>query len=201
MLITARFVVNMIEITKRIVVNMLNKQQLKRKNFEPDEFFNSAIADKLAIRNYPSNSQEIPVLTCLLSTADAAQEIWEILFSEWRKREYLKGAKINESNFFIKINSGYRSPKINALVGGKPNSQHMQGLAIDFICPSFGTPCEIVEYLFSIGFLADQCLEEGTWVHYSRCLPKGILGKNPNRMQYGKYLINPKTKNREFIKL
>jgi zinc D-Ala-D-Ala carboxypeptidase len=40
------------------------------------------------------------------------------------------------------ISSGYRSPKVNALVGGSASSAHTKGLAADFTCPAFGPPRE-----------------------------------------------------------
>jgi len=43
----------------------------------------------------------------------------------------------------IEISSAYRCPQLNAAVGGAPSSQHVQGLAADFVCPDFGTPLEI----------------------------------------------------------
>lgn len=39
--------------------------------------------------------------------------------------------KLGES---IIINSGYRSPEVNKLVGGSANSQHMKGQAADMVC-------------------------------------------------------------------
>lgn len=36
------------------------------------------------------------------------------------------------------ISSGYRSPEVNAAIGGSSASQHMQGLAADFVAPAFG---------------------------------------------------------------
>ena len=36
----------------------------------------------------------------------------------------------------ILITSGYRSPKVNALVGGVPTSQHVRGEAADLFIPS-----------------------------------------------------------------
>lgn len=66
----------------------------------------------------------------------------------------------------ISVLSGYRSPEVNKAVRGSKNSAHMSGLAVDFICPGFGTPREIVEHLAAnlTGF--DQVIEEfGEWVH------------------------------------
>src|SRR4051812_43333908 len=37
----------------------------------------------------------------------------------------------------VHINSGYRSPELNAAVGGQPNSQHCEGRAADFILTRF----------------------------------------------------------------
>ena len=44
-------------------------------------------------------------------------------------------AKLDEArelaNIPFTINSAYRSPEQNARVGGKPNSSHLRGLAVD----------------------------------------------------------------------
>lgn len=71
------------------------------------------------------------------------------------------------------INSGYRSPAVNAAVGGSAKSAHMHGYAADFVCPAFGTPLEIVRKLDASGLAFDQCIWEapkqptGGWVHVS----------------------------------
>jgi len=65
----------------------------------------------------------------------------------------------------ILVSSGYRSPALNAAVGGSKTSAHMQGLAADFICPGFGTPLAICQRLDSLGVEFDQLIQEGTWVH------------------------------------
>jgi zinc D-Ala-D-Ala carboxypeptidase len=68
----------------------------------------------------------------------------------------------------ILISSGYRSPKVNTAVKGSKNSAHIHGLAVDFTCPSFGTPLEICQelelHMNELGI--DQLIHEyNTWVH------------------------------------
>lgn len=66
----------------------------------------------------------------------------------------------------IVISSGYRSPTVNALVGGSPNSAHMDGRAADFTCPGFGDPVKVAQGLASTHLEFDQLiLEFGRWVH------------------------------------
>lgn len=67
----------------------------------------------------------------------------------------------------IRITSGYRSPALNAAVGGAKTSAHMAGYAADFVCPSFGSPLEIVKAIAASSIKFDQCIQEGTWVHIS----------------------------------
>ena len=43
----------------------------------------------------------------------------------------------------ILISSGYRCQELNAAVGGSQNSAHVDGLAVDFTCPGFGSPRDI----------------------------------------------------------
>lgn len=68
----------------------------------------------------------------------------------------------------IIVNSGYRSPAVNAAVGGSNNSQHMTGQAADIICPAFGGPTEVAAALRDSGIEYDQLiLEFNRWVHIS----------------------------------
>jgi zinc D-Ala-D-Ala carboxypeptidase len=68
----------------------------------------------------------------------------------------------------VLISSGYRSPKVNAAIGGSKNSAHMRGLAADFTCPGFGDPLAICEKLrpHMADLAIDQLIHEYvTWVH------------------------------------
>lgn len=70
------------------------------------------------------------------------------------------------------ISSGYRSPKVNAGIGGAPNSYHTKGLAADFTVPGM-TPAQVCYELeaFKDQVLYDKIILEfphsatGGWVH------------------------------------
>lgn len=153
----------------------MNYENLRRKNFEPEEFFRSDTARKLGISNYPTKEIEHAVIPCLMSTADMMQEIRDLL-----------GHSIN-------INSAYRCKIVNDAVGSSDTSQHLQGMAVDFTCSGFGTPEKIMKFLFSKKFLVDQCFSENSWLHISR-----NIVKDRNRMMYGYYLPDKKTGKRKF---
>ena len=65
------------------------------------------------------------------------------------------------------VSSGFRCPALNTLIKGAPTSAHIQGWAMDFICPSFGTPVDICLKVADAKIKLDQCIQEGTWVHLS----------------------------------
>ena len=71
------------------------------------------------------------------------------------------------------IHSGFRSPKVNAAVGGSSTSSHLEGYAADFVCPGFGTPKEVCQALKDGAVPFDQLIQEGGgpngggWVHFS----------------------------------
>jgi hypothetical protein len=68
----------------------------------------------------------------------------------------------------LEISSGYRCVALNEAVGGSSTSQHLQGLAVDFECPAFGTPLEVADAIRRSTLEFDQCiLEYGRWVHLS----------------------------------
>jgi zinc D-Ala-D-Ala carboxypeptidase len=69
----------------------------------------------------------------------------------------------------LHISSGYRSPIVNKAIGSTAkHSQHMEGQAVDFTCPQFGTPEEIVKAIILSDFEYDQIIHEfNSWVHIS----------------------------------
>jgi len=50
------------------------------------------------------------------------------------------------------INSAYRSPGHNAKIGGKPNSSHLRGLAVDIKATDSRTRFTVLNALISVGF-------------------------------------------------
>ena len=78
------------------------------------------------------------------------------------------------------ITSGFRSVKVNELVGGVDNSQHLYGQAADFVVNGM-TPKQVVEFVKNSGIEFDQCINEyDQWTHIS-------FNKGHNRKQVLKY--------------
>lgn len=74
------------------------------------------------------------------------------------------------------ITSGYRNNYLNRLVGGKTNSQHKEGKAVDFVVKGM-TANEVVEIIKNSDIVFDQLINEyDKWVHIS-------FSKNKNRKQ------------------
>lgn len=114
-------------------------------HFSLAELTVSATAARRGISNVPPPL----VIDTLILTADRMEKVRALL-----------GDKP------IIVLSGYRSPAVNAAVGGSKSSAHMTGHAVDFICPRFGTPAQVAAHLAKhlVGF--DQLIEEfGEWVH------------------------------------
>lgn len=93
-----------------ISTSKMTIENLRRKNFAPQEFIHSDTAKKEGIKNIPDYAQ----LTAGMSLADKMQEL----------RDAIKKP--------FKITSGFRCHELNKAVGGTPNSWHIQFLACDF---------------------------------------------------------------------
>lgn len=116
--------------------------------FRVSEFIRSATATRRGLSNVPN--------------AAAMTNLRHVLAPGMERVRNLLGVP-------VQITSGYRAPEVNAAVGGSSASQHVLGLAADFIAPDFGTPRSIARYLMThapeVRF--DQLIFEGTWVHIS----------------------------------
>lgn len=124
-------------------------------HFYLSEVINSDTASRTGI----DNSLPMSLMQAVLRTATGMEKV----------RAALGDKPIN-------INSWYRCEKLNNLLGSKPTSQHLKGEAVDFTCPSYGTPTQICKNLLTFKALIrwDQLILEHTWVHISwNSIPSG----------------------------
>lgn len=65
----------------------------------------------------------------------------------------------------IVVTSGYRSPAVNAAIGGARNSAHMSGLAADIHVPGM-TTAALMKKIKELKLPVDQVIDEfDNWVH------------------------------------
>ena len=114
-------------------------------NFYLNEFTVSQVAERHGYRNEPNEKQ---IENLRLLCVNVLQPLREII------------------NVPIFINSGYRSFDVNAAVGGRFNSQHLEGKAADLIVPSLILVGVFNIVLQKLSF--DQLIYEfGKWIHVS----------------------------------
>lgn len=104
------------------------------KHFNLSEFFLSSTAEKNGIKNEPSLDEKATVVRNINLLVDNVLD---------PVRDMVRDPII--------ITSGYRSPRVNKLVGGVVNSQHMSGRAADFHVQGF-TPLmmhQVFLYIFN----------------------------------------------------
>ena len=113
-------------------------------HFTLEEMTSSEIALRKGLDNTPSSE----IVANLTELAGYLEQVRELLGAPMR------------------INSAYRSPKVNAAVGGSSTSAHMTGQAADFVAPEFGTPQQIAHHIAASEIQFDQLIFEGTWIHF-----------------------------------
>jgi hypothetical protein len=126
------------------------------KYFSIGELCQSNVADLKGIPNHANTCQRMNLEKLILRVLDPIRSLY--------------GKPIY-------VNSGFRSERLNELVGGAKNSQHLQGKAADITA---GNPREnkklwdVIMFLFQEGDIEfDQCLNEKpvngepSWIHIS----------------------------------
>lgn len=145
------------------------------KNFILSEFTTSQVAERFGYNNEPEDKV---IDNLKLLCVNVLQPLRD---------------KINAPIF---INSGYRSYLVNAAVGGRFNSQHLEGKAADFIVPSM----DLADMfnLIQQDFQFDQLIFEfGKWIHVSCNGESNRKDVMVSKKMYGK-TVYEKVQNAEF---
>ena len=115
-------------------------------NFTLEEATFSETAVRMGISNDPSPEQ----LENLKKSAEGMEAIRTLLGKP------------------IRVSSWLRLPEVNKAIGGALKSSHMDGWAIDFVCPGYGNPYVIAKAIKESNIQVDQVIHEfGRWVHVS----------------------------------
>lgn len=136
-------------------------------HFTLEEFTASATADKYGFKT-PPNDTQIANLRAL------CENVLEPLRAYANSPECKQSLSLSPSQEIpIHISSGFRSPKLNALVGGAPNSQHKTGEAADIRIPDIPTGNLWFEWMED-NLQFDQLIKErptkttkSFWIHIS----------------------------------
>lgn len=134
-------------------------QDGQRTNITKNISLNELLHSQTATRHRIDNTPDGIILQHLI---DSAVNLWQ------PARDFL--------GVPIVISSGYRSPRLNAKIGGAKNSAHKYGYAIDFVAPNFGSTRAVVQHLAHMfkqkNIAFDQAIIEypnspTSWVHLS----------------------------------
>ena len=114
------------------------------KYFDLEEFLVSESAARLGIDNRPGSGIHLR----LERLAETMDEVRSLLGHP------------------VIITSGYRSEALNRAVGGVKTSDHIKGLAADFICPRFGPPAVVCRAIRDSEIQFRQLINEfNRWTH------------------------------------
>lgn len=74
----------------------------------------------------------------------------------------------DELKISVSVNSGYRCPRLNAMIGGASKSQHVTGNAADIVCFKIGNE-NLLRKIVELKLPFDQVINEFNyrWVHVS----------------------------------
>jgi hypothetical protein len=147
--------------------------QVLTPNFNLDEFIISQAAERFGYNNSP-NEQVISNLRELC--VHVLQPLREIV------------------RVPVIISSGYRCPSANAVIGGKYNSQHLEGKAADFSVPGMTLP-EVFNTVYKYLPYDQLIYEFGRWIHVSYNGTKNRYQASSSKKISGKTVYESVTSN------
>lgn len=133
------------------------------KYFKLEELLQSDTALAASIENLPSWSDVENLRELAVSVLDPIRQAW--------------GQP-------LKVSSGYRSPKLNAAVGGVPTSGHLEGCAADLALPDWSTR-EVSDLYYLIVWLVESgAIEVDQVIYYRKKRIVHISNNFPRRKQF-----------------
>lgn len=148
------------------------------KNFQLSEFTSSQTAERNGISNDPGPAELANIQALVDNVLQPLRDAMEDV---------------------IIINSGYRAPEVNRMVGGSVNSQHMSGQAADIEILAIDNK-ELAQYIIDLGLPFDQLILEfydsqkgpnTGWIHVSHVAQGG-------RKQVLSSKYNPQTRKTDY---
>ena len=118
-------------------------------NFSLEELCKSSVAEVNGIVNKPSNDEIEKLRRLCVGILQPIRDKW--------------GEKIF-------VNSGYRNPVLNRLVGGSTSSQHLKGEAVDITCGNNKKLFNLISAMITDGeIVVGQLIDEKqySWIHIS----------------------------------
>lgn len=155
------------------------------KHFTIEELTRSETARRLGIPNTPSEEHEAHLVEMVENLIDPLRDKWAV---------YCANEQIGTPQ--LRVSSGYRSPALNAAVGGSNTSAHSHGYALDLVPMNgemnrFKEFCR--EFLHARGF--DQMISEDEdaygvpkWIHIGYKNAAGQHRRQFLSMVNGKYI-------------
>lgn len=118
------------------------------RHFTIKELVRSDTATRLGINNTPPASAVKALNALVDNVLDPLRDAW--------------GGPIH-------VNSGYRCPRLNRIVGGTPSSQHQRGEAADITVGSPARNRRLQALIKRLDLPVDQCIDEKgcRWIHVS----------------------------------
>jgi hypothetical protein len=136
-------------------------------HFTQEEACLSSTAQRLGIANVPGDAE----ITNMHRAAQGMEQVrllmmqpihvdsWfrcEALEKVITQKDYVRwcgvhGQQVNDASWTMYFN----------------HKGHPKGYAVDFVCPQFGSPLEIVHAIQKSAIKFDQLIQEGDWVHIS----------------------------------